>query len=102
MALDYVTYCTAEGDRIILELQCARFLVKVRASLFVSLQAARQWCKSRSEWRCPDIGCACVFFACGELAFVWMRLRGACECPPSLLSPPHVVVMLRSPAVVWL
>eukprot|EP01090_Pellita_catalonica_P019134 TRINITY_DN6391_c0_g2_i1.p1 TRINITY_DN6391_c0_g2~~TRINITY_DN6391_c0_g2_i1.p1 ORF type:complete len:404 (-),score=67.53 TRINITY_DN6391_c0_g2_i1:50-1261(-) len=27
-ALDYVTYCTAEGDRIILELQCARFLVK--------------------------------------------------------------------------
>ncbi len=28
MALDYVTYCTAEGDRIILELQCARYLVK--------------------------------------------------------------------------
>jgi len=28
MAVDYVTYCTAEGDRIILELQCARFLIK--------------------------------------------------------------------------
>ncbi len=28
MALDYTTYCTAEGDRIILELQSARYLVK--------------------------------------------------------------------------
>lgn len=27
-ALDYTTYCTAEGDRIILELQSARFLIK--------------------------------------------------------------------------
>lgn len=28
MTIDYVTYCTAEGDRIILELQCARYLIK--------------------------------------------------------------------------
>merc|ERR1719333_1020703 len=28
MALDYVTYCTAEGDAIILQLQCARYLIK--------------------------------------------------------------------------
>lgn len=28
MYLDYVTYCTAEGDRIILELQAAKFLIK--------------------------------------------------------------------------
>ena len=28
LTIDYVTYCTAEGDRIILELQCARFLIK--------------------------------------------------------------------------
>ena len=31
MALDYTTYCTAEGDRIILELQSARFLIKCMA-----------------------------------------------------------------------
>jgi len=29
MALDYTTYCTAEGDRIILELQSARYLMKM-------------------------------------------------------------------------
>ncbi len=34
-AMDYVTYCTAEGDRIILELQSARYLMK-------SLRAAKE------------------------------------------------------------
>uniref|UniRef100_A0A6S8AL55 acyl-CoA oxidase n=1 Tax=Aplanochytrium stocchinoi TaxID=215587 RepID=A0A6S8AL55_9STRA len=29
MTLDYTTYCTAEGDRIILELQSARYLIKM-------------------------------------------------------------------------
>lgn len=28
LTIDYVTYCTAEGDRIILELQSARYLIK--------------------------------------------------------------------------
>lgn len=33
LASDYVTVCTAEGDRIILELQCARFLMNTADTL---------------------------------------------------------------------
>ena len=44
MALDYVTYCTAEGDRIILELQCARYLVKAADAVAAGRPATDHAC----------------------------------------------------------
>jgi len=40
MTVDYLTYCTAEGDRIILELQTAKFLMKSFASARAGEQLA--------------------------------------------------------------
>jgi acyl-CoA oxidase len=40
LAQDYVTYCTAEGDRIILELQCARFLLQTVRNMITKKAAA--------------------------------------------------------------
>lgn len=40
MAMDYVTYCTAEGDRIVLELQTARYLVKSLRQALVGVHPA--------------------------------------------------------------
>jgi acyl-CoA oxidase len=62
MALDYTTYCTAEGDRILLELQTARYLVKqltnARAGKPLSgLSSYLAPCKDRGYDPSPTIRC---------------------------------------------
>jgi acyl-CoA oxidase len=62
MALDYTTYVTAEGDRIILELQSARYLIKqleqARASKAVSgLCAYLAPCKDRAFDPSAEVTC---------------------------------------------
>ncbi len=59
MALDYVTYCTAEGDRIILELQCARFLVKVGVRMRARAADGAGWLGSLGKTTCALCGIAC-------------------------------------------
>jgi hypothetical protein len=59
MALDYVTYCTAEGDRIILELQCARFLVKVGVRVRARAADGAGWLGSLGKTTCALCGIAC-------------------------------------------
>ncbi len=59
MALDYVTYCTAEGDRIILELQCARFLVKVGVRMRARAADGAGWLGSLGKTTCALCGLAC-------------------------------------------